>query len=257
MLIGAEPERLHGRHPELAGAAHVLVQPVADEDGVRGGDVKRLQRPLEDGRVGLPLSDLGREDREVEPLGQPQLLEVTVEKPARIERVRDEPELEPALAQRLQQGGSVGGELPRRVPRRVLGLEKPRQLLVVDLDSEIPEQLPDKARVLELLDRAGGPEERLVSLAKMRRQGFHLRQVVAPERCEPGAMAGLDERHVVGEAHQGVAPVEEDRRRHAVRVSAWRERSFGRPSRSCRSPSSSISPSIRATFRCSSCRPRR
>src|SRR5512133_355262 len=111
----------------------------------------------------------------------------------------------------------MGSELSRRIPRRVLGLEKTRQLFVVDLEAEIAEQLPDEPRILELLDRAGGPEERLVALAKVRRQALHLRQVVAPDRREPRAMAGFDERLVVGEAHQGVAPVEEDRRRHAVR----------------------------------------
>ena len=46
MLVGAEPKGLHGGHPELAGAAHVLIEPVSDEVGVRCSDVERLQRPL-------------------------------------------------------------------------------------------------------------------------------------------------------------------------------------------------------------------
>src|SRR5262249_51958751 len=254
MLVGAEPERLHRGHPEVACATHVLIEPITDEDRVAGVDIECVERPLEDCRVRLSLSELGREDREIEALGEPHLLEVAVEKPAGIERVRDEPELEPALPQRLEQCRRVGCELPCRIPSRVLGLEELCQLLVFDLDPEISEQLPDEPGVLELLDRARCPEERFVTLAKTRRHALHLRQIVAPERRKPGAVAGLDERLVVLEAHQGVTPIEEDRGRHAVRVSAWRERSSGRPSRSPRSPSSSIWRSTRATSRCSSSR---
>ena len=96
MLVDAEPERLYGRHPELARATHVLVETVADEDGLGGPDPERVQRPLEDGGVRLPLANLGREDGEVELLAEPHLLEVALEEPARVEGVRDEPELEPA-----------------------------------------------------------------------------------------------------------------------------------------------------------------
>ena len=137
----------------------------------------------------------------------------------------------------------------------MLGLEETGQLLVVHLDPEVTEQLADEARVLELFNGPRRPEERFVALAKMRRHALDLRQVVTPERLESGAVAGLDESLVVDEADQGVAPIEEDRRRHAVRVSAWRGSSSGRLSRSPRSRSSSTSPSIRETSRCS-CSPR-
>ena len=36
MLVGAEPERLDGRHSELCGSPDVLVQPVADEHSEGG-----------------------------------------------------------------------------------------------------------------------------------------------------------------------------------------------------------------------------
>ena len=36
VLVSPEPERLHGRHPELGRAAHVLEEPVADEERVLG-----------------------------------------------------------------------------------------------------------------------------------------------------------------------------------------------------------------------------
>ena len=64
-----------------------------------------------------------------------------MQQPARVESVGDEAELEPARPQRLQQRRRVGRELPRRIPGRVLGLEEPRQLVVVDVDPKIAEQL--------------------------------------------------------------------------------------------------------------------
>jgi hypothetical protein len=78
-----------------------------------------------------------------------------VEKPPGVEGVRDERELEPAAAKRLEQRGRVRRELPCRLPSAVLGLQKPIQLVLVELDAEVAEQLADEAGVLELLDRAG------------------------------------------------------------------------------------------------------
>jgi hypothetical protein len=135
-----------------------------------------------------------------------------VEKPAGIERVRDEPELEPALAQRLQQAGVWRRAAARGFHAACSASRNRVELLVVDLDSEIPSNC-GQGRVLELLDRAGGPEETARNARESAPPALHLRQVVAPERREPGAMAGLDERIVVARAHQGVAPVEEDRPR--------------------------------------------
>src|SRR4051794_33803835 len=97
MLVGAEPERLHGGHPELAGAADVLVEAVADEQRALRLDFKGVERAPEDLRMRLPLPDLGREDGEVEPLCEAHLLQVALEEPAWVEGVRDERELEPAV----------------------------------------------------------------------------------------------------------------------------------------------------------------
>ena len=92
MLVGAEPERLDGRHAELGRTADILVEPVADEESLARRDSERFERALEDLRVRLALADLRREDREVEPFGEPHLLEVAVEQPAGVEGVRHEPE---------------------------------------------------------------------------------------------------------------------------------------------------------------------
>ena len=47
----------------------------------------------------------------------------------------------------------------------MLGFEEPTELLVGDLDVEVPEQLPDEAGVLDLLERPRDPEQRQVVLA--------------------------------------------------------------------------------------------
>src|SRR6266496_5487443 len=76
MLVGAEPERLHGGHPKLAGTPDVLVEAVADENAVGGRDSERVERALEDRRMRLALAHLRREDGEIETLGEPHLLEI-------------------------------------------------------------------------------------------------------------------------------------------------------------------------------------
>src|SRR5207344_1659877 len=101
----------------------------------------RLERALEDRGVGLPLADLGREDCKVQPLGDAHLLEIPVEKPAGIERVRDEPELEATVPERLEQSVRVTRQSAGRLPGGVLRFEESAELLVVDRDVEVPEQL--------------------------------------------------------------------------------------------------------------------
>ena len=118
VLVGPEPERLNGRHPELAGAADVLEEPVADEEGVLRLDLECLERALEDRRMRLARPHLGREHAEVESLREPHLLEVAVKEPAGVEGVRDEPELEAALAKRLEQCVRVRSRALGRGPRR-------------------------------------------------------------------------------------------------------------------------------------------
>jgi hypothetical protein len=161
--------------------------------------------------VRLPKSDLGGEDAEVEPLGQAHLLEVTVQEPARVEGVRDEPEPEPEPAQPLQQRMRVRREHARRLPRAVLGLEEGVELLLVHLDLEVMEKPTHELRVLDLLDRPGRPEERLVLFAEVLRQ---LGLLVLPDRGEPRAVTGRDELGGVHELHQRVAPVEQNRLQH-------------------------------------------
>ena len=46
VLVGPEPERLHGRHPHLPRSAHVLVEPVADEERPLRPNVKGRERVL-------------------------------------------------------------------------------------------------------------------------------------------------------------------------------------------------------------------
>ena len=137
-----------------------------------------------------------------------------MEERARVERVRDDPQLQPAPAERLEQRVRRPAEDTRRLPRRVLGLEIAVELLVGGVDPEVAEQLAHEPRVLDLLECARLPEHRLVPLAEVRGDLRRLGQAVPPERCEPCAMAGLDELRLVRERHQRVAPVEENRAQH-------------------------------------------
>ena len=57
----------------------------------------------------------------------------------------------------------------------MLGLEEQAQLLVGDLDPTAAEQLLDEAWILDLLERAGHPEERLVVLPEVRGHRVELR----------------------------------------------------------------------------------
>src|SRR5262249_3745048 len=94
------------------------------------------------------------------------------------------------------------------------GLEEARELLLRHLDVEVPEALTHEGRILDLLDRPGNPEERLVALTKVSCEGIDIWQPVSPDSPQPGPMPGLDESRIVGEFHERVAQVEEDRFEH-------------------------------------------
>ena len=177
-------------------------------------DSEGVECALEDLRVRLALADLGREDGEVEPLGHSELLQVAVEEPAGIERVRDEPELEAAVPQRLEQGVRVAREHARRIPRRVLGLEKAAQLLLVDGDPGVLEHFPDEARVVDLVE--GSLEESRDRGEPCFRveEAVILGQPLGPDRLEARTLACRDQLHVPRELHQRVAPVEENGLEH-------------------------------------------
>ena len=156
MLVGAEPERLDGRHAELAGAAHVLVEAVADES-VSSGSTWRASsatRKIAGSGLRLPTSDENTAKSSA-PRGHP--LQIGLQDRAGVERVRNEPELETAVSQRVEQRVRGRAEHERRRPGGVLDLQVAHQLLVRDLDPEMPEQLADQTRVLDLLDRARRP----------------------------------------------------------------------------------------------------
>src|SRR5439155_4156550 len=112
-------------------------------------------------------------------------------------------------------------------------------------DPEVLEQLSHEARVLDLLDGPGHPEQGLVVLAEVRGHALDVRKIAVPDRLEAGTVTCRDQIRVVGELHQGVAPVEEDgvergspRHRSRCRLqgrglcprSVWTERSTRRNS---------------------------
>ena len=74
------------------------------------------------------------------------------------------------------------------------------------------EQLADEARVLDLLERSGHPEQRFVLLAEVRADLVGAGEVVATESLEACPMRRVHELLVEPELHQRVAPVEENRR---------------------------------------------
>ena len=212
VLVGPVPERLHGRHPELGRAADVLEEPVADEERVLRLDLERLERALEDRRVRLAHPDLRGEDAEVEPLREAHLLEVVMQERARVERVRDEPELEPHPAQRLQQRVGVRAEHARRVPRAVLGLEEARRAAASSTSSSKSRSRRRTScgysisSIVPGAQKSGSYSSRKCSVSSGR--------WLLPDRREPGAVAGRDQLGRVHELHQRVAPVEEDCLQH-------------------------------------------
>jgi hypothetical protein len=71
-----------------------------------------------------------------------------------------------------------------RRPRLVLGLEETPQLLVAQLEAEVRERLADNARVLDLLERPGHPEQRLELLAEVRADLVRRCEIVTAESVE-------------------------------------------------------------------------
>src|ERR671925_2033653 len=208
VLVGAEPERLYRRHADFAGPADVFVQAITDEERLVRVHAERLERALEDRGMRLALAELGREDGEVDALGDPELLEIAVQQPAGVERVRDDAESQPPPAQRLEQRVCRRAEYARGRPRRVLGVEEATELLVRDLDPKMIERLAHEARVLDLVERAGHPEERYIALAEVGRVRLELGKAVAFDRFEARARPGFDELLVVPKLHESVAPIE-------------------------------------------------
>jgi hypothetical protein len=96
----------------------------------------------------------------------------------------------------------------------VLRLEIAHELVVGDLDAEMAQELTHEPGILDLLDRAGRPEEGFVVLAKMLGDHLCLGQFVPAERRQACAVPRFDQIRVVTEVHEGVAPVEEDRLEH-------------------------------------------
>jgi hypothetical protein len=217
VVVRPEPERLHRRHPEPLRAQHVRVAAVPHEDRLRRVDAQPLERGLENERVRLSLPDLRREDGDVEALREAHPREVVVQEPAGVLRVRDEAELQAAVAERVEECVAGRPVLERRFPRGVLGGEEAIDLRVSQLDAELAEELPDHARVLDLLERVGRPEQRQVALPEPRSRHLGRRKAVAADRREPGRPARLEEVLVVGEVEERVAPVEKDGVRHEVR----------------------------------------
>src|SRR4029453_4347485 len=107
------------------------------------------------------------------------------------------------------------------------------------------QQLADQARILDLVQRAGHPEERQVVLAEVLRQALDVEVAVSPQRRDTRAVAGFHPLAVELELHQGVAPIEEDRAQHPGNLAPWRERSSWPcwASRRSRSPQTSFSTS--------------
>src|SRR5438876_11737117 len=95
-------------------------------------------------------------------------------------------------------------------------------------DTEVPEQVANEARVLDLLDRSRDPEDRLVVLAEALGDQPDVGEVAVTDRLEAGAMPRGDKVGVIGELHERVAPVEEDGFEQGARVAAWAGSSSGR-----------------------------
>ena len=131
-----------------------------------------------------------------------------------VEGVRNEPCLQPAVAEDVEERVRRVAEEPGRLPGRVLGLEKALELGVVDLDIEAPQAVADQLRVLDLLERAGLPEERHVPLAEPLGRVRMSGQAVAPDRRDAGRPPRLEKGVVVFEAKERVAPVEKNRVDH-------------------------------------------
>src|SRR6185295_20299834 len=84
VVIGPEPECLDGGHPDLLGAADVLVTAVSDEERAGGVDFEPPESLLEDRWVRLPLTGLRGEDRDVEAVAEPHLRKIAMQEGGRV-----------------------------------------------------------------------------------------------------------------------------------------------------------------------------
>ena len=131
-----------------------------------------------------------------------------MQEPRRVEDVRDQADLEVARAQRVEERVRGVAHAPRGRPRRVLGLEEARQPVLVGLDTELGEQLPDESRVLDLLDRPGREDAREVLLAETRCHLAVVGRRIRSERGEPGLPPSVEQLLLEDEVVERVAPVE-------------------------------------------------
>ena len=175
--------------PSSAGAEDVRVEPVADENRlVRRSTPSLVERPLEDRRVRLALADLRREHHGVEPLGEALPLEVGLQEPVRASTAFDtSPSLKTAGSQRVEQrvGGrpsaNAGGPGGRARPPGSASGPRPRPR-----SPKCPSRLADEPGILDLLDRPGAQEERLVVVANVRGDRVRVGRPSRPSAPRPG-----------------------------------------------------------------------
>src|SRR5581483_10444033 len=110
-------------------------------------------------------------------------------------------------ARRLEQRVRRRREHARRLPSGVLGLEEALELAVGYVDPLVREQPADEARVLDLLERAGNPQERQIGVPEALRQCGN---GVAADRAQSRVVAHGEELGLPLPPHERVAPVEEN-----------------------------------------------
>src|SRR5687768_14488603 len=107
VVICAKPQRLDRPDPERRRTADVVVEAVADVQGLARRDAELVERALEDRRVRLALPHLAREDDRVDALGEALRGEELADEATGRSDVGDDPELQLPLPQRLEQSVSV------------------------------------------------------------------------------------------------------------------------------------------------------
>ncbi len=139
------------------------------------------------------------------------------QEPARVEHVRDEAELEA----RVRAGSRAARACARRVaapgPRRRAPRRETIELLVVELDGEARRGAPAPCPGTRSPRPSPAPTARAGSArgtAPRSRRGRAARRAL--ERRQAGFPPRFEQRLVVGEVKEGVAPVEEDRVEHDV-----------------------------------------
>ena len=138
MLVGPEPERLHGRHAELAGAAHVLVEAVADEQRAAGStpSASSARSKISGCGLRLPTSDekTAKSSRSAIPIRSRSRWSSQPGSNA----FETSPSLSPLVPERVEQRVRVPGEPAGRLPCGVLGLEEAPELVLVHGASKSP-----------------------------------------------------------------------------------------------------------------------